>query len=157
MITKLHKHPRIKSEILFKIAKTAPFRSILLTVFFERRYSAAGGETATAAKAVIKGPYSTTDISPAVTPSLQRKTIASSGYKSQRMYCTERREGTKETGNRGREGQKKKKKNETVRKSREDKEDDRSLSQLVIKDKNKSQLYSALGENKPQVDIIEFA
>jgi len=73
------------------------------------------------------------------------------------MYCTERREGTKETGNRGREGQKKKKKNETVRKSREDKEDDRSLSQLVIKDKNKSQLYSALGENKPQVDIIEFA
>jgi hypothetical protein len=33
---------------------------------------------------------------------------------------------------------------------------DRSLSQLVIKDKDKSQLYSALGENKPQVDIIEF-
>jgi hypothetical protein len=31
---------------------------------------------------------STADISPAVTPSLQRKTLASSGYKSQRMYCT---------------------------------------------------------------------
>jgi len=36
---------------------------------------------------------STADISPAVTPSLQRKTLASSGYKSQRMYCTEGREG----------------------------------------------------------------
>jgi hypothetical protein len=125
LITKLYKHPRIKSEILFKIAKTAPFRSTLLTVFFGRRYSAAGGETATAAKAVIKGPYSTADISPAVTPSLQRKTVASSGYKSQRMYCTERGEGTKETGNRGREGEKKRRrKNETVRKSREDKEEE---------------------------------
>jgi hypothetical protein len=73
---------------------------------------------------MIKGPYSTADISPAITPSLQRKTVASSGYKSQRMYCTERGEGTKETGNRGREGEKKRRKNETVRKSREDKEEE---------------------------------
>jgi hypothetical protein len=82
LITKLHKHPWIKSEILFKVAKMAPFRSTLFIVFFRRRYSAAGGETAVAAKAVIKGPCSTADISPAVTPSLQRKTVASSGYKS---------------------------------------------------------------------------
>ncbi|KAJ6935808.1 hypothetical protein NC652_010745 [Populus alba x Populus x berolinensis] len=33
---------------------------------------------------------------------------------------------------------------------------DRSLSQLVIKDKDKSQWYYALCESKPQVDIIEF-
>ena len=104
MITKLHKHPRIKSEILFKIAKTAPFRSTLL------RFGAAGGETAAAAKAVIKGPCSTADISPAVIPSLQRKTVASSGYKSQRMFCTER---TRREGERNRqetEGEKERKK-----------------------------------------------
>jgi len=73
--------------------------------------------------------------------------------------CTAPREGRerKRQETEGEKDRKKKKKNETVRKSREDKEDDRSLSQLVIKDKNKSQLYSALGENKPQVDIIEFA
>jgi len=49
---------------------------------------AAGGETVAAAKAAIKGPCSTTNISPSVTSSLQRKTLASCGYKSQRMYCT---------------------------------------------------------------------
>jgi hypothetical protein len=40
---------------------------------------------------------STADISPAVTQSLQRKTLASSGYKSQRMYCT-KKEGEKDGG-----------------------------------------------------------
>jgi len=56
LITKLHKHSRIKSEILFKICRTAPFLSTLFIVFFRRRYIAAGGETVAAAKAVIKGP-----------------------------------------------------------------------------------------------------
>jgi hypothetical protein len=40
---------------------------------------------------------STADISPAVTPSLQRKTLSSSGYKSQKMYCT----GKKKKNDRG--------------------------------------------------------
>jgi hypothetical protein len=56
LITNLHKHPRIKSEILFKIAKTASFHSTLFTVFFRRRYIVAGGETVVVAKVVIKGP-----------------------------------------------------------------------------------------------------
>jgi hypothetical protein len=43
---------------------------------------------------------STTDISPTVTPSLQRKTLAFSGYKSQRVYCTKR--GKKDDIERGR-------------------------------------------------------
>jgi len=49
LITKLHKHPRIKSEILFKIAKRRRFAQPC-SLF------AAGGETVAAAKAVIKGP-----------------------------------------------------------------------------------------------------
>jgi len=44
-----------------------------------------------------QGAMSTADISPAVTPSLQRKTLSSSGYKSQKMYCT----GKKKKNDRG--------------------------------------------------------
>jgi hypothetical protein len=51
---------------------------------------------------------STADISPAVNPSLQRKTLASFGYKSQRMYCTKgekkkERERQRERGKTGEE------------------------------------------------------
>jgi hypothetical protein len=56
---------------------------------------------------------STADISSAVTPYLQRKTLASSGYKSQRMYCTKEKKRTTEERKKKTEGEGNVRKRET--------------------------------------------